>query len=683
MATYTFADVLANPSLVSSFTVGTDYLVIPGQYTAAQLSVIPGSSSTSITIAGVGTVTLPVAAAALTPASVVFANGSKLVIGDATNSTSFDAIGADYDTTGTTALLTLTNVGDLVFGLGGNDTLGGTASDGADLFYGNEGNDVIANAGAGNYGADTAFGGQGDDSFNYAGNTAAVLMYGNLGNDTLSGGTADDILYGGQGNDQINATGGADSLYGNLGNDTINGSTASNYIEGGEGNDVIAGGAAAGAIDTVHGGDGTDTITIGLGAGLIYGNQSSDTITGGAENDTVYGGQDNDSLVGSAGADVLYGNLGADTIDLNAAGADTVYGGQDNDLIRITGDVTGLKVLNGNLGADTIDANGITTNTNDISIDGGDGADSLRGGAGADTISGGAGADTIIGGGDGGAADGDVLQGGAGDDVFSVLAAGHANADTIIGGEGTDVLRLDGAFAHLLGGAIVEVEGVTVVAAADTASAVVNLGTAFTGGVQVTVSGSSAQDTQIVGTANGDTIAGANSDDTINGAAGADSISGGDGVDAITGGAGADTLTGGASADTFVFADGNSTAATMDVITDYATGVDIIDNGGTITLAANADAAGEATITATGLVTGYNGAATAYDTLSEKLGQIDLALGGTAEQAALFTHDSKVYLYISVGTDTANDGTDTVVELTGVTATTGITLAAGDITAIA
>ena len=45
-------------------------------------------------------------------------------------------------------------------------------------------------------------------------------------------------------------------------------------------------------------------------------------------------------------------------------------------------------------------------------------------------------------------------------------------------------------------------------------------------------------------------------------------------------------------------------------------------------MAANADAAKEATITAAGKVTGYNGAATTHDTLDEKIGQIDAALGG-------------------------------------------------------
>lgn len=178
-------------------------------------------------------------------------------------------------------------------------------------------------------------------------------------------------------------------------------------------------------------------------------------------------------------------------------------------------------------------------------------------------------------------------------------------------------------------------------------------------------------------------------DVTVTGGAGNDTLGGGVGTDTINGGDGNDGITGGAGVDTFVYANGDSVltggAGTtgFDVITDYITGTDKIDNGGTIVLAANADAVGEATITATGLVTSYNGVATAYDTLAEKIDQIDLAIGGTAERAAVFTHDSKTYLYISVGTDTTNDGTDTIIELTGVTAATGITIVGGDITAIA
>ena len=167
----------------------------------------------------------------------------------------------------------------------------------------------------------------------------------------------------------------------------------------------------------------------------------------------------------------------------------------------------------------------------------------------------------------------------------------------------------------------------------------------------------------------------------IAGGNGGDTISGGLGADTITGGAGLDTMTGGGANDTFVFGNSDSTKASIDVIVDYANG-DIIDYSvGAITTVANADAAGEATINANGLVTGYNGAAATYDTLDEKLTQIDLGLGGTAGQAAVFTHDGKTYLYIAVGTNTTNDGTDLVIELTGVTAG-NISLDAGNIDGI-
>jgi Ca2+-binding RTX toxin-like protein len=66
---------------------------------------------------------------------------------------------------------------------------------------------------------------------------------------------------------------------------------------------------------------------------------------------------------------------------------------------------------------------------------------------------------------------------------------------------------------------------------------------------------------------------------TLIGGAGADTLTGGAGIDRLAGGSGIDTMTGGGGADSFVFAFGDSSAASNqhDRITDFVSGTDHID----------------------------------------------------------------------------------------------------------
>lgn len=288
-----------------------------------------------------------------------------------------------------------------------------------------------------------------------------------------------------------------------------------------------------------------------------------------------------------------------------------------------------------------------------------------------------------------------VVNTGGGDDVLNITAATYLGVNDLGAGTGDKVIL---AATDLSAGAtwqnieILQLAGNTTLSLAqldnDTSYEIVGANGVITatGVTSIDLSNVSFQagntsSYNLTGTGAADTITGSDAVDVIAGGNGNDTINGGLGADTITGGAGLDTMTGGGANDTFIFGNSDSTKASIDVIVDYANG-DIIDYGvGAITTTANADAAGEATINANGLVTGYNGAAATFDTLDEKLTQIDLGIGGTAGQAAVFTHDGKTYLYIAVGTNTANDGTDLVIELTGVTAG-NISLAGGNIDGI-
>lgn len=146
----------------------------------------------------------------------------------------------------------------------------------------------------------------------------------------------------------------------------------------------------------------------------------------------------------------------------------------------------------------------------------------------------------------------------------------------------------------------------------------------------------------------------------VTGSAGVDIITGTSIADTFTGGAGKDILTGGAGADTFVV--GNVTTDGIDHITDFVGGVDKIHTSATATKAA------------VGLVD--KGALTGAD-LDTVLGTF--ATNGTnvtvEKTAYTFTYDGHSYLLVDNATAGYDAGTDSVIDITGMTGT----LVAGDI----
>ncbi|MBD0307313.1 MAG: calcium-binding protein [Microcoleus sp. T1-bin1] len=103
-----------------------------------------------------------------------------------------------------------------VWGLDGNDTIGGS-SDSNERLLGNNGNDAIGGGG----GNDIIYGGKDNDRLD--GNDGNDVVRGDAGNDIIFGGFGNDILRGGQGDDDLNGNEGNDFLAGDRGVDVLTG----------------------------------------------------------------------------------------------------------------------------------------------------------------------------------------------------------------------------------------------------------------------------------------------------------------------------------------------------------------------------------------------------------------------------------------------------------------------------
>lgn len=511
-------------------------------------------------------------------------------------------------------------------GGGGNDTITGSAA--ADTIIGGSGSDSLSGGGGddrfevvGTSGFDSYDGGEGNDTIFGAAN-AAISLAGLTSIEAITGATNSLRLFGLATADNLDFSGttltNVVSIDTGAGNDTVIGSAGADTIIGGSGNDSLVGGGgsdtfrmlASSGVDTILGGDDlgtTDKIElIGVNAALTWGNGAGGTplisgievIDGTAASGTTGGRILGTAAVdridlsaiqlvgvkaidGGAGADTITGSAGADTI-IGGSGNDSLQGGAGNDLFLIAASA-GVDTINGGTedlgGRDVIQASannvaiafGSWTGIEEVSAGGftgvkilggaaGDvmnfalstltGLAAIDGGAGADTITGSAGADTII-----GAAGNDSLNGGGGDDVFLIGAA--AGTDTINGGDpsGTDTIRASGANVLISFGAWSNIDAVS--------------GGGFAG---VRIVGSTAADLMNFGGYTLTDIAG------IDGGAGNDTIIGSNVADTIVGGVGGDILTGGGGADVFDYNSAvESRGTTIDRITDFTDGVDLID----------------------------------------------------------------------------------------------------------
>jgi Ca2+-binding RTX toxin-like protein len=354
------------------------------------------------------------------------------------------------------------------------------------------------------------------------------LISGLGGNDTLTGGGSTDILNGGSGNDELNGTGGSDELIGGAGDDVyiIGDSASSNFVTEASGGGVIdevrttlgdTGTAyqLANHVEMLrYDGSGNFSGDGNASDNFIYGGDGDDTLRGGDGNDRLFGGSGSDTLLGEAGDDVFIigtdsrssGRDGTQTVtgsqsdyvaDSNVsggAGIDTLrfQGSSDTDAFVVQTNTSGVErlVLSDQFAIRDDDGSGDSLDTSlaldidardlgsagswdintaaktafgdalrgsdnmaGVSIDGAeivgtDGANNIQGSASDDIIIGGKGADSGLDGRGGddyifGGVFADNLFGGSGDDMLfggggSDTAEGGAGDDVFFGGTGSD-----------------------------------------------------------------------------------------------------------------------------------------------------------------------------------------------------------------------------------------------------
>jgi len=305
--------------------------------------------------------------------------------------------------------------------------------------------------------------GGGDDSFSASGNLAALIgvaVDGGSGNDTIHGSNGADQLAGGDGNDFIDGNQGDDLVLLGAGDDTFawQGGDGSDTLEGGSGHDQLRmDGSSVGEIFTVSARDGRAFVTRNVAVVELDTNNvevlriatggGTDVVTlsplAGSEVTQVQldlaatsGGTSGD---GAADQVIVAGTADADGVDLSGGfGSYSLQGlGAALSVSRSEGALDSLTVRTLG-GDDRISANALLSGTVTLTVDAGDGNDTVSGSLGADVLHGGAGHDVIA-----GLQGNDTVSLGAGDDVFQ-WSAGHGN-DVIEGNEGFDTLQMQGS----------------------------------------------------------------------------------------------------------------------------------------------------------------------------------------------------------------------------------------------
>jgi len=443
-------------------------------------------------------------------------------------------------------------------------------ADGRKILGSAEGTQVLSNENAtedlsidvSQIGYDGYVSGSGDDEL-VSSVDGGVLLDGREGNDTITGGAGADWLSGGEGADVISGGEGADVIFMDAEDLTLG------SVGGGEGFDIgvissedaVSMDLSEHDLEAVLGNKGDDVFTSSGDSGIyVNGEEGDDQITGSAKGDVLIGGDGSDTLSGGEGDDWLFVD-GQDNLD-------NISGGEGSDTLVIQGEegmdvdlcAVDVETAIGGAGDDTFSASCGKA----VSVDGGDGNDSINGGGQDDYLFGGEGDDVIVGGGGSDVIDGwtgdDTLTGGSGKDVF---VFGH--------GRGNDVITDGGPDDHIWLSQDVNVEDIEIVHEGDQyVLTLTDTGETLTvsdqvGGFYISntrngqpgfinLTGKSGQDKLMFsGSRDGyiftfdsnDSMWGNDAGNYINGGEGKDTLLGFGGDDTLAGGAGADVLNGG------------------------------------------------------------------------------------------------------------------------------------------
>src|SRR5215207_4495175 len=286
-----------------------------------------------------------------------------------------------------------------------------------------------------------------------------TTIAGGAGIDNLLGGSGAETLLGGDGNDSLDGNGGNDRALLGAGDDTF-------VWDPGDGSDVVEGEAGA---DTMrfNGANIAEQVDLSANGNRLrflrtQANITMDTAGVERVDFNALGGPDQVTVNDLAGTDV--GSVNVDLAStLGGVAGDgqvdrvVVNGTAGNDTIAVSGDASGVAVaglraavavqhqepsdelaVNGLGGADVISATTLAAQVISLTLDGGDGEDTIAGGQGIEALLGGDGNDTL----DGNGGNDRALLG-AGDDTF-VWDPGDGS-DTIEGEAGSDTMRFNGA----------------------------------------------------------------------------------------------------------------------------------------------------------------------------------------------------------------------------------------------
>ena len=598
--------------------------------------------------------------------------------------------------------LTGSSIGNLMFALGGDDSLNGGG--GADTMVGGTGDDTYAVDNPGDQVVENS--GEGADLVMAS---VSHTLQANVENLTLTGAAANsatgnalvNIITGNAGNNVLAGLGGADTINGGGGLDTstyaaspsgvnvslatgaasggdadgdvlsnvenLTGSAFDDVIEGDGGNNVLVGGAGVDMLTYVHatagvsvslatataqntGGAGVDTLSQFEG---LTGTAFADTITGSSSANTLVGLDGNDSIVGGAGGDTLVGGLGDDTYSVDNSGdVITENPSEGTDLVLASASHT-LEANVENLTLVGTGAINGTGNSGGNLILGNAANNVLSGMGGADTLNGGDGLDTAAYAASplavnlslatstysGGDADGDQLS----------------NIENLTGSAFNDTLEGDAGPNVLVGGAGSDMLTYAHAAAAVSVSLAITTAQNTGGGGIDTVS----QFENLTGTAFNDTLTGSSSGNLIVGL---------DGHDSLVGGAGADTLAGGLGDDTY-----SVDNAGDQVVENLGEGTELVLASVSHTLEANVEnitLIGTGAINATGNGGGNVMLGNAANNVLAGLGGADtIGGGGGADTASYAASGAAVNLSLATATysggDAQGDVLTNIANLTG------------------